>query len=177
MALTAGMTVDQLANADLCYAPPFAPAMDNIITAANVVRNKIDGHMDGVAPAEVYKMLEEKEDFLFLDVRSPQEYEQVRLPGSTLIPLGSLRGRLDELPKNKEVIAFCKISLRGYEAAPDSQSGGFHEGPRYGRGSGYVAVSENRLEKELCCNDTIQKQYKLHGWKSGRYDDEWRKRS
>jgi len=117
MALTAGMTVDQLANADLCYAPPFAPAMDNIITAANVVRNKMDGYMDGIAPAEVHRMLEEKRDFTFLDVRSPQEYEQVRLPGSMLIPLGALRGRLDELPRDKEIITFCKISLRGYEAA------------------------------------------------------------
>ena len=117
MALTAGMTVDQLANADLCYAPPFAPAMDNIITAANVVRNKMDGYMDGIAPAEVHRMLEEKRDFTFLDVRSPQEYEQVRLPGSMLIPLGALRERLDELPRDKEIITFCKISLRGYEAA------------------------------------------------------------
>jgi NADPH-dependent 2,4-dienoyl-CoA reductase/sulfur reductase-like enzyme/rhodanese-related sulfurtransferase len=125
MALTAGMTVDQLANVDLCYAPPFAPAMDNIITAANVVRNKIDGYMEGVAPAEVHRMLQEKEDFVFLDVRSPQEYEQVRLPGSTLIPLGSLRGRLDELPRDKEVIAFCKISLRGYEAALILKAAGF----------------------------------------------------
>ncbi len=125
MALTAGMTVDQLANADLCYAPPFAPAMDNIITAANVVRNKIDGYMEGVAPAEVHRMQEEKEEFVFLDVRSPQEYEQIRLPGSTLIPLGSLRGRLDELPRDKEVIAFCKISLRGYEAALILKAAGF----------------------------------------------------
>lgn len=127
MALTAGMTVDQLANADLCYAPPFAPAMDNIITAANVVRNKMDGHMEGVTPAEVHRMLQEKQDFVFLDVRSPQEYEQVRLPGSTLIPLGSLRGRLDELPRDKEVIAFCKISLRGYEAALILKAAGFQK--------------------------------------------------
>lgn len=125
MALTAGMTVDQLANADLCYAPPFAPAMDNIITAANVVRNKIDGYMEGVTPAEVNRMLEDKQDFVLLDVRSPQEYEQVRLPGSTLIPLGSLRGRLDELPKEKEIVAFCKISLRGYEAALILKAAGF----------------------------------------------------
>jgi len=125
MALTAGMTVDQLANADLCYAPPFSPAMDNIITAANVVRNKIDGYMEGVTPAEVHQMLEEKRDFVFLDARSPQEYEQVHLPGSTLIPLGSLRGRLDELPRDKEIVAFCKISLRGYEAALILKAAGF----------------------------------------------------
>jgi NADPH-dependent 2,4-dienoyl-CoA reductase/sulfur reductase-like enzyme/rhodanese-related sulfurtransferase len=117
MAITAEMTVDQLANADLCYAPPYAPAMDNVITAANVARNKLDGHMEGVSPTEVHRMMENEADFVFLDVRSPAEYEQVRLPHSTLIPLGTLRGRLDELPKNKDIVAFCKISLRGYEAA------------------------------------------------------------
>ena len=117
MAITAGMTVDALANADLSYAPPFSPAMDNLITAANVARNKLDGHMVGVAPMEVKRMLDEGEDFFFLDARSPAEYEQVRLPGSTLIPLGALRRRLDEVPRDKPVVAFCKISLRGYEAA------------------------------------------------------------
>jgi len=125
MALMAGMTVDQLANADLCYAPPFAPAMDNIITAANVARNKLDGQMAGVTPMEVKRMLDEREDFVFLDVRTPGEYEQVRLPGSTLIPLGALRGRLDELPRDKPIVAFCKISLRGYEAALILKASGF----------------------------------------------------
>lgn len=125
MALTAGITVDQLANADLCYAPPYSPAMDNIITAANVLRNKMDGYMEGVSVQEVHEMQRKKHDFLFLDVRSPKEYEQVRLPGSTLIPLGSLRGRLGELPKDKEIVAFCKISLRGYEAALILKAAGF----------------------------------------------------
>jgi len=125
MAITAGLTLDQLANADLCYAPPYSPAMDNIITAANVARNKLDGHMVGVAPMEVCRMLEEKRNFVFLDVRSPAEYEEVRLPGSTLIPLGTLRGRLGELPSSKEIITFCKISLRGYEASLILKAAGF----------------------------------------------------
>ena len=125
MAITAGMTVDQLANADLCYAPPYSPAMDNIITAANVARNKLDGQMTGVSAAEVHRMLEAEEDFVFLDARGPDEYEQLRLPKATLIPLGALRGRLDELPKEKEIVAFCKISLRGYEAALILKAAGF----------------------------------------------------
>ena len=125
MAISAGMTVDQLANADLCYAPPYSPAMDNIITAANVVRNKLDGYMDGVTPMEVKHMLDEGRDFVFLDVRSPAEHDQVRLPHSMLVPLGALRGRLDELPKDKEIVTFCKISLRGYEAALILKAAGF----------------------------------------------------
>ena len=47
MAIAAGFTVDQLAKADLVYAPPYSPAMDNIITASDVARNKLDGHMVG----------------------------------------------------------------------------------------------------------------------------------
>jgi len=125
MAITAGMTVDQVANADLCYAPPYAPAMDNIITAANVARNKLDGYMPSISVMEVKKMLDDGTDFVFLDVRSPGEYEEVRLPGATLIPLGALRGRLDELPRDREIITFCKISLRGYEAALILKAVGF----------------------------------------------------
>ena len=127
IAITAGMTVDQLANADLCYAPPYAPAMDNIITAANVARNKLDGYMVGATPMEVRERMDQKTDFVFLDVRSQGEYDQVHLPDSTLIPLGALRGRLGELPPDKEIITFCKISLRGYEAALILKAAGFEK--------------------------------------------------
>ncbi len=125
MAITAGMTVDQLSKVDLCYAPPYSPALDNIITAANVARNKLDGQVVGITPMEVKQRLDAKEDFVFLDVRSPAEHQQERLPGSILIPLGALRTRLSELPKDREIITFCKISLRGYEAAKILQGAGY----------------------------------------------------
>jgi len=127
MALSAGMTVDMLANADLCYAPPYAEAMDNLITAANIARNKLDGQMVGISPMEVYRMREEGREFVFLDVRSPREYERGQLPGSTCIPLGSLRGRLEELPRGKPIVTFCTISLRGYEAALLLRAAGFED--------------------------------------------------
>jgi rhodanese-related sulfurtransferase len=111
------MTVDQLANLDLAYAPPYSSAMDPIITLANILRNKLDGLFEGIKPTDVKRKIDEGKDFFFLDVRGPPEYETVRIPGATLIPLGALRGRIDEVPKDKEIIAFCKISLRGYEAA------------------------------------------------------------
>lgn len=125
MALTAGMTVDQLANADLVYAPPFSPAVDNLITAANILRNKIEGRMDGITPADVLAKLERGDNFTLLDVRSPAELEMMRIEGTVNIPLGALRGRLDEIDRNKPVVAFCKISLRGYEAALILKKAGF----------------------------------------------------
>jgi len=124
-AISAQMSIDQLANLDLCYAPPYSEAMDNLITAANVARNKLDGHMVGVSARAVQRMLEQKKDFVFLDVRSPAEHEALRLPGSTLMPLGSLRGRLGELPRDKQIVTFCQISLRGYEAALVLKAAGF----------------------------------------------------
>ena len=127
MAIVAGFTVDQLAKADLVYAPPYAPAMDNIITASDVARNKLDGHMVGVSPEEVHGMQEDDRDFVFLDVRSPAEWKEVRLPGTVNIPLGALRTRLAELDREKEIIVFCKISLRGYEAALILKAAGFQK--------------------------------------------------
>lgn len=124
-ALTARMTVDDIANLDLCYAPPYSPAMDNIITAADVARNKLDGMFESLTPMQVKEKMDNKEEFVLLDVRSPGEYEQVHFSDSLLIPLGQLRARIDEVPRDKEIIAFCKISLRGYEAALILKAAGF----------------------------------------------------
>jgi NADPH-dependent 2,4-dienoyl-CoA reductase/sulfur reductase-like enzyme/rhodanese-related sulfurtransferase/two-component sensor histidine kinase len=125
MAITSGMTVDDVAHADLCYGPPYSPAMDNLITASNVARNMLDGHVVGIKPRQVHHMLKEKEEFTLLDVRTPDEHERVRLQKAQLIPLGALRGRLGQLPRDQLVVTFCDISLRGYEAALILQSAGF----------------------------------------------------
>ncbi len=117
VAITNRMTVDQVANLDLAYAPPYSSAMDSLITAANVARNKLDGTMDGITAQELKAKLEAGEKPLLLDVRSQAEYDEVRLPDSLHIPLGALRTRLAEVPRDREIVAFCKISLRGYEAA------------------------------------------------------------
>lgn len=116
--ITSGGPVTDISQYDLAYAPPFSPAMDNIITAANIAENKLNGLGAAYTPMEVHQKIENNEDFIFLDVRSPQEYEQMRIddPRVKLIPLGKLRQSFDQLPKDKEIIPFCKISLRGYEA-------------------------------------------------------------
>ncbi len=67
----------------------------------------------------MWEKIQRGEQPYFLDGRSPDEYQEMHLGiGEHLIPLGALRSRLAELPtdKNTEIICFCKISLRGYEA-------------------------------------------------------------
>ena len=116
--MISGAMATDIGHYDLAYAPPFSPAMDNIITTANIVENKLNGIGISYSPMEIKYKMENSEDFILLDVRSPQEFEQMRIEDSRvkLIPLGQLRQRLEELPKNKEIVPFCKISLRGYEA-------------------------------------------------------------
>jgi NADPH-dependent 2,4-dienoyl-CoA reductase/sulfur reductase-like enzyme/rhodanese-related sulfurtransferase len=128
MALHGKLTVSDLGLADLPYAPPFSPAIDNLIAAAHVLENKMLGRMHGVSARDVKARIDAGEDVFILDTRGPDEYEQMRLGiGEVLIPLGALRKRMNELPedKTKEIICFCKISLRGYEAASLLESNGW----------------------------------------------------
>jgi NADPH-dependent 2,4-dienoyl-CoA reductase/sulfur reductase-like enzyme/rhodanese-related sulfurtransferase len=125
VAITFGATAEQLSQLDLGYAPPFSSAMDNLVVAADIMKNKLSGQARGVTPQEVKRKLDEEEDFLLLDVRSPAEHQEVRIAGARLVPLGMLREKLGELPRDKEIVTFCKISLRGYEAQKILDAAGF----------------------------------------------------
>jgi NADPH-dependent 2,4-dienoyl-CoA reductase/sulfur reductase-like enzyme/rhodanese-related sulfurtransferase len=119
-AIQGQLTINDAVNLDLPYAPPFQLAIDNFIGTAHVLQNKMRGLFTGISAEEVKKKTDAGTDAFILDVRGPDEYEQMRLGiGERLIPLGALRTRLDELPqdRNTEIIVYCKISLRGYEAA------------------------------------------------------------
>lgn len=118
MAVQAKLTLAETVHADLPYAPPFSPAIDHFITAGHIMENKLQGRMTGIRVREVWEKLQAGEKLFLLDGRNPDEYEEMHLGvGEHLIPLGTLRSRLDELPADKaaEIICFCKISLRGYE--------------------------------------------------------------
>lgn len=120
IAIRGKLTVEDMVNADLPYAPPFSLAIDHSIATAHLMQNKMEGRMKGIGVADVKRMVDKGEKIFYLDARGPDEYEQMRLGiGETLIPLGALRGRLHELPqdKNTPIVCYCKISLRGYEAA------------------------------------------------------------
>ena len=128
MAIKGALTVDDMVNADLPYAPPYSLAIDHSIATAHIMQNKLNGRFSGISSEQLREKLKTKEPLVLLDVRNPNEYEQMRLGiGEKLIPLGQLRKRMDEMPedKNAEIITWCKISLRGYEAALILQANGY----------------------------------------------------
>ncbi len=128
-ALAFGATVDDLPALDLGYAPPYSTAVDIAAHAANILRNKMDGIAKALTPMEVRAKIERGDDFIWLDVRSPAEHREKRIedPRIKLIPLGMLRQRFNELQRDKEIITFCKISLRGYEAQTILEGKGYKD--------------------------------------------------
>lgn len=113
-----GGTLDDVAGIDLAYAPPYSPPIDPVATCAHVLTNKLDGLAKGISPFAAKARIDQG-GVLLLDVRTPQEFEAMQLPYEvTHIPLGALREKAQnkELPTDKDILAFCKVSMRGYEA-------------------------------------------------------------
>ncbi len=117
-ALTMGATVDNLANVDLAYAPPYNSAMDPLHHAANVIRNKQAGYARAISPQELKSKLDKNEKFVLLDVRFPMEWKEQRIeaPQTKLLPLPELDERMSELNKDDEIVIYCKTSTRAYQA-------------------------------------------------------------
>ena len=114
-ALKAGMTVDDLAELELAYAPPFGSAKDPVNLAGMAAQNVRAGdvalaHWHGVAALDPVTTV-------VLDVRRPGECAAGAIPGSLKIPLDELRGRLGELPRDREIVVHCQSGQRSYFAS------------------------------------------------------------
>lgn len=111
VAQRAGMTVEQLQHLELTYAPPYGSAKDVINQAAFVANNLIKGDAKAIHFDEIDHL---DENQIILDVRNPNEREgNQHFIGDINIPVDQLRQRLNELPKDKEIIIYCQVGLRG----------------------------------------------------------------
>ncbi|WP_461604636.1 FAD-dependent oxidoreductase [Aeromonas rivipollensis] len=114
VAQRAGLTVFDLQDLELTYAPPFGSAKDVINMAGFVASNHLKGDTILCHAAEVQARHPHQ---LVVDVRNAPELDKLgRIPGALHIPLDELRGRLDELPKDKELLISCQVGLRGHVA-------------------------------------------------------------
>lgn len=113
VALRAGMTVFDLEHLELCYAPPYGSAKDPVNMAGFVASNVLRGD---VRLADVADVAAPGAHQLVLDVRDPDEVAQGAVSGAVCIPLNDLRGRLGELPRDREILVICAVGIRGYAA-------------------------------------------------------------
>jgi rhodanese-related sulfurtransferase len=118
MAIQMGCTVYDLEEAELSYAPPFGSAKDPVNFAGMVAANVLRGDMPVCHWDSVDK------GFL-LDVRNPPELAVESVPGALDIPLPQLRARLGELPRDREILVFCRSAQRSYYATRILLQNGF----------------------------------------------------
>jgi NADPH-dependent 2,4-dienoyl-CoA reductase/sulfur reductase-like enzyme/rhodanese-related sulfurtransferase len=112
-ALRAGMTVYDLEDLELCYAPPFGAAKDPVNMAGFVASNVLRGDVRLWEPEELATLSPGQ---ALLDVRTAEEFRRGTIPEAMGVPVDELRARMVELPKEKELLVFCEVGLRGYIA-------------------------------------------------------------
>ena len=122
VAIRAGLTVFDLEELELSYAPPFGSAKDPVNFAGFVAANALRGD---VKLCRVEDLLKPQADQVLLDVRTPDEFSAGTVPGAKNIPVDELRVRFGELSKEKEYLVFCKVGLRGYLACRTLSQNGF----------------------------------------------------
>ena len=122
-AIMGGMTVDDLAEIEHAYAPPYSSAKDPVNMAGFVAQNILDGLVRFVTWEDIDTS--DTSNQMLLDVRTPAEFSTGSMPGAVNIPLANLRRRLDELPRDKQIVVFCRVGLIAYNAARVLQAHGF----------------------------------------------------
>jgi NADPH-dependent 2,4-dienoyl-CoA reductase/sulfur reductase-like enzyme/rhodanese-related sulfurtransferase len=117
-AIQMGATVYDLEQAELCYAPPFGSAKDPINFAGMIAAGVLRGDMP-------LRHWPDAPNAFILDVREPVELAVESVDGAVNIPIGQLRARLDELPRDREILVLCRSGQRAYTATRCLQQNGF----------------------------------------------------
>ncbi|WP_270395497.1 FAD-dependent oxidoreductase [Mediterraneibacter massiliensis] len=113
-AIRCDMKATDLIDLELCYAPPFNSAKDQLNMAGFAIENILTGKVKNYHWNQIHAL--DKDRVTLLDVRTNKEFENGHVPGFTHIPLHELRDRLQELPKDKPVFVHCFSGLRSYVA-------------------------------------------------------------
>ena len=119
VAIRAGMTVFDLQELELAYAPPYGSGKDPVNIAGFAAANILDGTV------KIKHFTELQEDDFILDVRTPAEFARSRIPNSKNIYVNELRSKLDELPKDKTINVYCTVGFRSYIACRILMQNGF----------------------------------------------------
>lgn len=117
------LTVKALEEFEHAYAPPYSSAKDPVNMAGFVAGNVLQGKSK-VITWDAISGLDQVNTFL-LDVRTPDEYRAGAVSGAVNIPVDSLREQLGDIPRDKTIVLYCKVGLRGYIAERILEQNGF----------------------------------------------------
>lgn len=123
VAIRAGMTVFDLEELELSYAPPYGAAKDQVNFVGFVASNFLRGDAKICHASDMHSP---KEDQFLLDVRPKPALKFGLIPGSKHISIDELRGRLDELPRDKKILVTCMTGMFSYMACRILSQNGFN---------------------------------------------------
>ena len=116
-----GAKLEDISNMEICYSPPLGAALDILNAAANSAENLLDGRLRPMNPRDFAERLAHRQDgkTAFLDMRSAQNaapYLKHLAPFWVHLPQETLARRLDEVPRDKDLVLICNSGARSYEA-------------------------------------------------------------
>lgn len=128
-AINFGATIDDMADLDLGYAPPFSAPIDPVVHTANFIGNKLAGLVESISAEELKARLANGDDLLLLDVRTPEQFAPSHFKDDRImqVTLGDMRERIAEIPRDKEIISICAMGSRAYEASRILKGAGFEK--------------------------------------------------
>ncbi len=124
VALQAKMTVFDLEELELCYAPQFGSAKDPVNMAGFVAAGLLRGQHPQISVTDALRELAAGR-LCLVDVRTQKEFDAGHIPGALHLPVDELRMRLGELPKGLRIAAYCQVGQRGYAATRILMQSGF----------------------------------------------------
>lgn len=145
-------TIYDLISLEQAYAPPFSSAKDPIAIAGYTAANIISGKMPVIYWREIDSL--DRSKVQIIDTRTPAEFELGTISGAVNIPVDDIRERLNEIDKNKPVVVFCAVGLRGYIAARILMANGYDVRNLSGGYKTYqLATQDLTCNTETECND------------------------
>lgn len=145
-------TIYDLISLEQAYAPPFSSAKDPIAIAGYTAANIISGKMPVIYWREIDSL--DRSKVQIIDTRTPAEFELGTINGAVNIPVDDIRERLNEIDKNKPVVVFCAVGLRGYIAARILMANGYDVRNLSGGYKTYqLATQDLTCNTETECND------------------------
>ncbi|MHC4323261.1 MAG: CoA-disulfide reductase [Planctomycetota bacterium] len=139
VAIRAGLTVFDLQELELAYAPPYGSGKDPVNIAGFAAANILDGSV------RIKHFTELQNDDFILDVRTPGEFGRGCIPNAKNIPVNELRGKLDDLPTDRTIHVYCSAGIRSYIACRILVQNGFDAKNLPGGYLTYRAVAKSGL--------------------------------
>lgn len=158
-AMRSGNTIYNLEELELAYAPPYSSAKDPVNMLGFTAENVLEKMVSFMSCRELDDRIETEgweKDLTILDVTEEMERMVFYIPGSVHIPLGQLRQRMSELPKDRLIVTYCAVGVRSYNAARILEQNGFSDVKVLEGGTSFYQSMHYKDSQSSACREEEQ---------------------